>query len=118
MSDASGRTLNPLLQLTRARMVGFLREPEAVFWTFAFPILMALALGIAFRNQGPERSRVGVEEGPRAAAIAEALGRSPDLDVVRRAPGETEAALRRGRIAVVVRPDAAGRPHLVYDPTR
>lgn len=118
MSDASARGLNPLLQLTRSRMVGFLREPEAVFWTFAFPILMALALGIAFRSQGPERSRIGVEEGPGAAAIAAALERSKDLEVVRLEPSETEAALRRGRIAVVVRPDSAGRPHLVFDPTR
>jgi ABC-2 type transport system permease protein len=107
----------PLWQLTRSRMVGFLREPEAVFWTFAFPILMALALGIAFRNQGPQRSRVGVEEGPRAAAIADALAQSKDLDVVHVPAAESDAALRRGRIAVLVRADD-GPPRLAYDPAR
>ena len=126
MSDAAprideftGRRLrdSPLWQLTRARMVGFLREPEAVFWTFAFPILMALALGIAFRNQGPQRSRVGVEESPRAAAVADALSRSKDIEVVRLAPAESDAALRRGRVAVLVRA-GDGPPRLAYDPAR
>src|SRR5262249_33664760 len=115
----TGRRLrdSPLWQLTRSRMVGFLREPEAVFWTFAFPILMALALGIAFRNQGPQRSRVGVEEGQRAAAVADALSRSKDIEVVRLKPSEAEAALRGGRVAVLVRA-GDGPPRLTYDPAR
>ena len=113
----SERRYRPLVELTRARMLGFLREPEAVFWTFVFPILMALALGIAFRNQGQEKAKVGVEQGPRAEALAAALGKSPALDVARLAPEEVEPALRRGRVAVVVRGDSTG-PHLAYDPTR
>jgi len=112
-----GIAASALWQLTRSRMVGFLREPEAVFWTFAFPILMALALGIAFRNQGAQRWSVGVEEGPHAAATFEALAASPDLTVVRLAPAESEAALRRGRILVLVRPGDSA-PRLIYDPTR
>jgi ABC-type multidrug transport system permease subunit len=34
-----------------ARFRLFLREPEAVFWIFIFPILLAFGLGIAFRNR-------------------------------------------------------------------
>ena len=107
-----------LWQLTRARIVVFLREPEALFWVFAFPVLMALALGIAFRHQGPQTSRVGVEHGPGAAAAVEALERSPDLEVVTIGAEEAAVALRRGRIAVLVRVPADGLPVLVYDPTR
>ena len=33
----------------------FAREPAAIFWTYAFPLLLALALGIAFRNRPPEQ---------------------------------------------------------------
>src|SRR5262249_13182833 len=33
-------------------------------------------------------------------------------------PGEAEAALRRGRIAVLVRSDGSGRPVLAFDPSR
>lgn len=42
-----------LFQLTIARFRLFLREPEAIFWTFLFPILLAVGLGIAFRNRPP-----------------------------------------------------------------
>ena len=55
-----------LWQLTYARMMGFLREPEALFWVFAFPLLLALALGIAFRSSGPQKSNVGVVIGADA----------------------------------------------------
>lgn len=40
-----------LYQLTSARFRLFLREPEAVFWVFVFPIILAVGLGIAFRNR-------------------------------------------------------------------
>jgi ABC transporter DrrB family efflux protein len=99
-------------------MFGFLREPEAVFWVFAFPVLMALALGIAFRTSGPPKSRVGVVEGSGAEAVMKALQDSPDLEVVRVKPDETETALRRGRVAVLVTPNASGPPELRFDPTR
>ena len=39
-----------------ARVREFLREPEAVFWVYAFPILMTIGLGIAFRNKPVQRS--------------------------------------------------------------
>lgn len=39
-----------LKELTRARILEFLREPEAIFWVFVFPVLLAVALGIAFRE--------------------------------------------------------------------
>jgi len=119
MSDRPhGLAASPLWQLTRQRVVTFLREPEAMFWVFAFPVLMALALGIAFRSQGPPRSRVGIEAGPAAPAIARALAGSGDLDVETLDPVAADAALRRGRIAVLVRPVAGGPPVFAYDPTR
>ena len=51
MSDAANRRLNPLVELSMARIKEFVREPEAMFWVFVFPVLLALALGIAFRHQ-------------------------------------------------------------------
>jgi ABC-type multidrug transport system permease subunit len=79
---------------------------------------MALALGIAFRSSGTPRSRIGVEDGPRSAEIAASLSRSADLEVLRLPPAEGEAALRRGKIAVLVRPGAEDPPVLLSDPTR
>jgi ABC-2 type transport system permease protein len=110
---------SPLWQLTWTRSLAFLREPEAVFWVFAFPILLALALGIAFRGQGPARSRVGVREGSAAASIAAGLQKSPDLEVVVLDSTAAVTALRRGRIAVLVTSaDAGQRPLITFDPTR
>src|SRR5580692_5603083 len=45
---------HPLVQLTIVRFLETLREPEALFWIFAFPILLAGGLGIAFRNRPAE----------------------------------------------------------------
>ena len=35
---------NSMVQLTLVRFREFIREPEAVFWTFIFPILLAAGL--------------------------------------------------------------------------
>jgi ABC-type multidrug transport system permease subunit len=51
MSDLSQSSL---FQLTVARLRLFFREPEAVFWIFAFPILLSVGLSIAFRNRPAE----------------------------------------------------------------
>jgi ABC-type multidrug transport system permease subunit len=48
-----------LYQLTIVRFLLFTREPEAVFWIFVFPILLAVGLGIAFRNRPAEVLPVG-----------------------------------------------------------
>lgn len=67
---ADTRQPHPLIELTRTRMREFLREPEAVFWVFVFPMLLAFALGIAFRNTAPEKIRVGVESDEARTSVA------------------------------------------------
>jgi ABC-2 type transport system permease protein len=47
----SSLTQSSLFQLTTTRFRLFLREPEAIFWVFIFPIILAIGLGIAFRNR-------------------------------------------------------------------
>jgi ABC-type multidrug transport system permease subunit len=48
----------PLWQLTISRMRVFYREPAAVFWVYGFPLVMALSLGTAFRENPKEDIRV------------------------------------------------------------
>jgi ABC-type multidrug transport system permease subunit len=95
----------PLVQLTLARILEFVREPEAVFWVFIFPVLLALALGIAFRSQPPDKIPVGVDSRlPGAERILEALSHFPDLEPV---PGSGEALSRQmsaGKIELIVAP--------------
>ena len=54
---------NALRELTLARIRSFVREPEALFWTFGFPIMMAVGLGLAFRERPAEKAAVGIERG-------------------------------------------------------
>src|ERR1700692_803836 len=49
---------NPLVQLTLVRFLEFVREPEALFWVFIFPILLAAGFGIAGRNRPAEVLRI------------------------------------------------------------
>lgn len=114
-----GRTRSPLAQLVSARLREFYREPEAIFWVYGFPILMVVALGIAFRNQPIERITVDVEDGPGAAAVVSALGEDRFTVAVH----ETAIARQRwrtGKSAVVVTPPTGpgGSYRLLFDPTR
>ena len=52
--------MNPLWQLTLARFREFYREPAAIFWVYGFPLIMAVALGIAFRERPVEKMSIDV----------------------------------------------------------
>lgn len=70
MPDRPGRRpapLHPLFELTRTRLLEFCREPEAIFWTFVFPVILAMVLGVAFRNQPAGQPRLAIT-GPAPAA--------------------------------------------------
>ena len=47
-----------------------LREPEAIFWIFIFPILLAVGLGIAFRNRPADVLPVGATTPQLVQALA------------------------------------------------
>ena len=93
-----------MFQLALARMREFAREPEAVFWVFGFPIVLAFALGLAFRNTGPGELQVGVAQGPGDSALAAALDSSPHLAALVLDSGTARLRLRTGRIALLVVP--------------
>src|SRR6267378_592213 len=99
-----------MFQLALARMREFYREPEAVFWVFGFPIVLAFALGLAFRNTGPGQLQVAVASGPGDSAIAATLDSSPRLVATVLDTATARLRLRGGRIALLVVP---GDP-LVY----
>ena len=44
-----------MIQLSLTKVRGILREPEAIFWVVVFPVLLSVALGIAFRSTPEER---------------------------------------------------------------
>src|SRR5271167_597501 len=67
--------------LLMARMLELKREPEVVFWVFVFPLLLALGLGIAFRNKPGDVVRVAIVEGTGSQDAQSLLARSPQHDL-------------------------------------
>jgi len=117
-NEPRSRPGHSLAQLTLVRYREFLREPEAVFWTFIFPVLLAAGLGIAFRSQPAAMMRVGV---PREMAGAEelAVAARSDLSITVDLVDEATAMrrLRSGRILVIALPDGQGGVTYRYDDT-
>ena len=110
------RFQHPLWQLTLMRWRIFAREPAAVFWTYGFPLLLALALGIAFRNRPPEAVEVAVQAAPGAEAWRNALAGNRAVHVRWLEAPDALAALRAGKVSLVV---LAGPPRTYqFDPTR
>jgi ABC-2 type transport system permease protein len=118
-APASSERYHPLLELTKARLREFFREPGMIFWVFGFPIVMAVGLGLAFRSQPPEKPAVAVlaPDGAAsdAAGPARALLGSAVLAAVSASEEDALRGLARTRYALVV--DLRGRePVYRYDP--
>jgi len=113
----------PLGQLIVARLREFYRQPAAIFWVYGFPILMALALGFAFRNKPVERITVTAQEIPGAETstdfVCKALKQDKKYVVSREDEAACRLLLRTCKTDLVVIPSATGKGYTyLYDPTR
>ena len=118
MSESSFRD-SSLAQLTFVRFKEFLREPEAVFWTFAFPIILAVGLGIAFRNKPADVVIVGVVRGtPAGDSLARRLASAAGLKVRAMTDDSAARALRTGEVALVAVARGSGAVEYRFDDTR
>lgn len=108
----------PLYQLTLVRYLEFLREPEALFWTFGFPVLLTAGLGLAFRSKAPEVAQLGVLEGPRAEVVAAPLAADQRVEVAMLDDSAAAHRLRTGKIAVLVVPGPGEAVTYRFDDTR
>ncbi|HTQ56702.1 MAG TPA: ABC transporter permease [Bryobacteraceae bacterium] len=104
---------HPLVQLTLTRFREFLREPEALFWVFIFPILLAAGLGLAFRNRPADVLKVATV----TPELAQSLRQDKLLDVQQLSPAAAETALRTGKVALLAEPGAGGTVVYRYDNT-
>jgi ABC-type multidrug transport system permease subunit len=96
------RRQHPLWQLSVMRWRIFVREPSALFWTYGFPVVLALALGVAFRNRPPEPVEVAVEAMPGSEMWRDALATNSQVHVRWLTPRDAREALRTGKVLVVV----------------
>src|SRR5215472_5862133 len=114
--------------LLMARLLELKREPEVVFWVFVFPLLLALGLGIAFRNKPGDAISVAIAQVPvsRPSMVASSdiqmlLAQSPQHDRFKPqilSPQEARKGFRLGKFDLVIVADAQKGYTYIYDPAR
>jgi ABC-2 type transport system permease protein len=103
------------------------RVRAAVFFTFVWPIVVAILFGVAFGGQRPDAARalrlaiVDEDQTDGSRAFLEALEKSGDFALDRRSRDEASELVRRGQRAayVVVKPGfGAASERMFYGPSR
>jgi ABC-2 type transport system permease protein len=122
------KVMSPLMELTLARIKETVREPEVLFWIFIFPILLAVALGIAFREKPADRVRIAIEKSAGSEQISKLLSIRKDMESMVLDANEANEQLRKGKVDLIIsidriagtQPESAGPGSLVftYDRTR
>jgi ABC-2 type transport system permease protein len=104
--------MNPLWQLTLSRIREFYREPAALFWVYGFPLLIAVALGTAFRDRPVEKLSVEVivndESAGAVAELRDKLAADARLQVKEARDNDWKKRLRSGKSDLAVAVTAAG----------
>lgn len=111
---------HPVVSLIGARLREFLREPEAVFWVYVFPLVLVVALGVAFRNRPVEAFRVAVQQGSVASSIQTTLSQDSRFQATIYDEPEARSRLRTGRVDLLIAaaPGSPERYEYSFDPTR
>ena len=102
-----------LVQLTLTRFREFVREPEALFWVFIFPILLAAGLGLAFRNRPADVLKIATV----TPELERALRQEKLLDVEQLSARAADQALRTGKVALLAEPGPGGTVVYRFDDT-
>jgi ABC-2 type transport system permease protein len=102
-------------------MLELAREKEVAFWIFVFPVLLALGLGLAFRNKPADKTRIAIVSGPEAQNVLVLIQNSAEhasihVDIVD-LPGAKDG-LRLGKYDLVVEPIGPGQVQYEFDPAR
>ncbi len=109
---------SPNWELFLSRMRMFYREPDAMFWTYGFPVLLTIGLGVAFRNKPPDKVPVAIQNENVAdfASVQKTLEADAGFQVRAGTVEQCELWLRKGEVDVAV---LKGEPiEYRFDPTR
>ncbi|MCG3137029.1 MAG: hypothetical protein HJJLKODD_00870 [Phycisphaerae bacterium] len=107
---------HPLYQLIRCRIKTFFREPEAIFWTYGFPLIMVFGLGIAFRNKPAEIITFDVVQSSGGQRVAEMAKNQSIIVPHLRSVEEANERLRKNKTPVVLEVLADGSYCYHFDP--
>jgi ABC-2 type transport system permease protein len=107
------------LHLLAARMRELQREPEIVFWVFMFPLLLAVGLGVAFRNKPANTPSIAIVAGPSAQRVLEMLrGGSTKIKADILDSYDALNRFRLGKYDLVIIPNGHDGFEYRYDPAR
>lgn len=106
-----------MVQLIGMRIRQFFREPEAIFWTYGFPLIMVLVLGLAFRNKPEEVVEFETVEGVSASHVEAALKDNDHFKFAVHTESQAMERLHKNKTPIVVMftEDAGYTYH--FDPT-
>ncbi len=112
--------MSPFRQLLLTRIRTFVREPSAVFWVYAFPLVMVFSLGTAFRSEQVEQIVVDIQQGEHADSLMRNLSDSHRFRIYVGSEEDTSRRLRTGKTELVVQidPESPSEIRYIYDPTR
>ena len=113
--------IDEIRELTRVRVLAFMREPEAVFWVFFFPLVLAAVLGFAFRTGSIEPTTIALVEAEGSAALADAFALDELIEVeLFGAYDDAFTQLRKGAVdGLATPPETPGEPPVLeFDPVR
>ncbi len=119
-TSSSPRRWHPFFSLIAARVREFWREPAAIFWVYVFPLIMVVALGVAFRNKPVGGFTVVVAAGDQAQQVQKILESDPRFQVAVCDEQECRSRLRTGRAELLIVParDSSGGYSYYFDPTQ
>lgn len=118
-SSSPSSSQHPIYHLTMARIMEFLRQPDAVFWSYFFPVLMVLALGLAFSKRQEPPVLVDIVDAQLYETISATLKQNPRFEITKTAIEQATIRLRTGRTDLLIEKAAAGTGHVyVFDPLR
>jgi ABC-2 type transport system permease protein len=109
------------LHILDVRLRELWREPEVIFWVFGFPILLALGLGIAFRDRPADTTRIAIVSGEDAERVASLLQDSAEHSAIRADIvdlARARSGLRLGKYDLIVEPPHEGHIQFDFDPAR
>jgi ABC-type multidrug transport system permease subunit len=103
-------------------LLEFWRDPGALFWVFVFPVILAVALGLAFREKKDDQVKVALVGEQATLLAAENEARQNEVHLVALPRAEALSRLSRGRVDIVVElPVSLESPAAVvyrFDPTK
>lgn len=109
-----------LWTMVKIRLLEFTRKPEAVFWTYVFPLLMVGILGTAFRSQTQEAVPVAAVIGSEEPIWLASLRDAPGIDLSLLDETEAKRQLRVGKVTLILQPspELPNAPKILVDDSR